>query len=312
MPLIHEGIAPAHAKSVVLPYFYNSWCVHTPDQRLNILGDRPQQDGWYSFETRGRNAKLLDPIPTIPNYSILNRLPTSHGFLLGNKVWIQGQRDPAPIRLVPENIEPMAHILVAELNYQSIFKDLAVSDSPWAEVLANAEMGNTSIDHIPDVPAALQNVFQLFCDQKRRVEENRRRIAELARQRREEEERETERLRSEQQLRQMGGTATQRRLLARTNFELAATAALQVGNAQYVSHRQSGNDMIVRFRLNYYLYECVCDQQMRIIDAGICLTDEITGERFDELLTLESLPPVIAEARRNNVLHIYRRVQFQS
>jgi hypothetical protein len=67
--------------------------------------------------------------------------------------------------------------------------------------------------------------------------------------------------------------------------------------------------MIVRFAIDNSRFECVCNAQtLRVIDAGICLTDEDTGERGDNRFTLESLPSVILEAQREGVLVVFRHV----
>jgi hypothetical protein len=51
-------------------------------------------------------------------------------------------------------------------------------------------------------------------------------------------------------------------------------------------------------------FECVCHAStLRIIESGICLIGHVTGDTF---FTLESLPGVIAEAIRDNVLVVFR------
>jgi hypothetical protein len=50
----------------------------------------------------------------------------------------------------------------------------------------------------------------------------------------------------------------------------------------------------------------VADEDLRIVDSGICLIDHDTGERGDTLFTLESLPAVIKEAIDDGKLVIFR------
>ena len=87
--------------------------------------------------------------------------------------------------------------------------------------------------------------------------------------------------------------------------------ALAVGNAQYIDHRRAPRrgEMIVRYRLERQRFECVCDElTLRIADAGICLTSHETGIKSDNWFTLESLPGVVRQAIRDDVLVVYRHV----
>ncbi len=82
--------------------------------------------------------------------------------------------------------------------------------------------------------------------------------------------------------------------------------------AEYLDHRRSyqPHEMIVRFRLDGRTFECTCyKDSLRIIEAGICLTNESTGYKGDDLLTLESLPGVIREAIDKGVLVIFRHME---
>lgn len=101
-----------------------------------------------------------------------------------------------------------------------------------------------------------------------------------------------------------------RKTLAIVDFEQAARAALAITGAVYLDHRNSPrrNEKVVRFRFMNRRFECVCDQNMRIIDAGICLTSHDTGEKGDDRFSLESLPSVIREAIEDDVLVVFRHV----
>lgn len=64
----------------------------------------------------------------------------------------------------------------------------------------------------------------------------------------------------------------------------------------------------MQYRSQARRLECTCDGTMRIIDAGVCLTDHVTGRKGDALLTLESLPSVIREALQEGKLVVWRHV----
>jgi hypothetical protein len=85
--------------------------------------------------------------------------------------------------------------------------------------------------------------------------------------------------------------------------------ALSLGGAEFLDYRNSGynQEVVVKFKIGDKKFECSCDSKtLRIIDSGICLTDEETGEKGDSYFTLESLPAVIIQAERENKLVIFR------
>ncbi len=95
--------------------------------------------------------------------------------------------------------------------------------------------------------------------------------------------------------------------MALENFAEGAKAALSVGGAEYLDHRSRGNgEWVVKYRLEGQRFECICDTSLRIVDAGICLTDHDTRERGDDYFTLESLPAVILEAIAEDKLVVLR------
>ena len=175
---------------------------------------------------------------------------------------------------------------------------------PEDEVLDAFLEEQPSVDFISNISPALDGAFRY--ETWRRAEM--RRIREEERIRREKEER-------RQQIQKTLGDGELRRELARENFGEAAKAALKVGGAEYVDHRNSRrrNEMVVRFRYINRRFECTCNKDtLRIIDSGICLVQHGHSEEFadgtrgDSLLTLESLPPVIADAYKQDRLVIYR------
>ena len=165
--------------------------------------------------------------------------------------------------------------------------------------------GAGDVDHIPNVAPALDAVFRI----------ERWRQAEAERQRREAEElrqREAERERRRELRRKVAerlGDGATRRAAAKVDFTEAARAALAVGGAELLDARRAyhASEMIVRFRYDGRRFECTCDKDtLRIIDSGICLIDHGTGVKGDQRFTLESLPGVIAQARREGALVVFR------
>jgi hypothetical protein len=186
-----------------------------------------------------------------------------------------------------------------------LFKGLAFPLGPEDDVLTAFLDKRNAIDDIKGVIPSLQAAFDLECYQRDKAEERR---SELERLRREEEARAALDARRRQQAESLG-TGAGRRAVAAVDFHSAAVAALAVGGATLLDARAGrGGEKVVRYRLDGRRYECVCDGQMRIIDAGVCLTDEETGEKGDTFFTLESLPAVIRQADREGVLVVYRHV----
>ena len=164
-----------------------------------------------------------------------------------------------------------------------------------------------SVDKVQGVVPALDAAFRM--ESWRRLEAEKRR-AEIEKQRREEEERRQREERRAQIVQQLGDGAG-RRAMALVDFAEAARAALAIGDATYLDHKQSTRkgEMVVRFRYANRQFECTCDAKtMQIIDAGICLTDHATGRKGDTFFTLESLPSVIKEADRLRKLVVFRHV----
>jgi len=134
------------------------------------------------------------------------------------------------------------------------------------------------------------------------------RRAELERLRIEEEAKRATEERRQGLIKQLGDGAG-RREMAKVDFETAARAALIVGGAELLDWRIGKRaEYVVKYRLDGQRFECVCDMNLQIIDAGICLVDHRTGIKGDTMFTLESLPGVVRQAEREGVLVIFRRV----
>lgn len=302
---------------VILPWTGGrSLCLN--GQVWNIDCKLPQEHNWYSFNISGR--KITKYEESIPNTDILTKTIT--GYLVGNRLVPDNVNiDPDPKKLVnfseqvfliEDGLDRFVRISAGRTcdDGPLIFKQQEMPLGPEDEVLQVFLENSTDIyqcRNIKGVVPALDAAFRLELFQ--RIETERRR-QELERIRREEEEKRIREERRQALINNLGNAAT-RRELARIDFGEAAKAALAVGNAQYLDHRRAPRrgEMIVRFRLNQRRFECVCDEHtLRIIDAGICLTSHEDGEKGDTYFTLESLPGVILEAIRRNVLVVFRHV----
>lgn len=283
------------------------------DARVFKLRKRPREFGWYTFEVEGRQAGNPSPAEPVPG---LLKTPTT-GYLVGDRLVTDDIRiDPDPnqisnhsekVYLLPEELDRFTRIRAGRIYPEGplIFLDQAFPLGPEDDVM-NAYLDNrTDVRDIPGVVPALDAAFRMEVYQREQAELRRQ---ELARIRAEEEER-REKERRRQELLERIGDGASRRALAHEDFTEAAKAALRVGDAEYLDHRRvRKGEYAVKYRVDGQRLECVCDLNLHIIDAGVCLTNHTTGERGDTYFTLESLPSVIREAQRDGKLVIWRHV----
>lgn len=287
--------------------------LHFDGRTRSIVGTVPSEHGWYRFDAEPRKATLqgsADPDP-----ETLRFLQT--GFLVGNR-FVPDGASPAiaqgdwglhfkQVHLLEDGLERFVRIDVGTVveGSELIFRGFAYPLGPEEEVLSAFLDRNESLDGIKAVIPSLQAAFDLECLERRKIEQRR---EELGRLRRQEEERLLQEAKRHEIQRSLGNGAG-RREMAIVDFDCAATAALAVGGATLLDVRNGqGAEKVVRYRLDGRRFECVCDLQLRIIDAGVCLTDEETGEKGDSFFTLESLPAVIRQAEREGVLVVFRHV----
>jgi hypothetical protein len=204
--------------------------------------------------------------------------------------------------LVEPGLERFARALVADRGDDRwVYVRQELPLGPEAEVQEAWQDRLPSVVHVPGVTPALDLAFRWQCLVRDRSEEARRRAEEEARRRAEEAAR-AEAL----------AALEARRRQRRASLPLALSDALSLSGAQLLDFRsgRAAGEIVVQFRFRRRRYECVVRADtLGVVDAGICLTDEETGERGDTRLTLESLPPVIAEAERQGVLVVYRHVR---
>lgn len=278
-----------------------------------ISGALPNEFGWYRFLLDPRRANVIQSAS--PSIEILKH--KARGFLVGDRLVLDDARvDPDPQRII--SCSERVFLIDDSLDrFQRIIAGRAYENGPLIYCSADFPIGvedmvleayldrRDSLRGISGVTPALEAAFRMEMFQ--RAEADRRR-AELARLRQEEDARRQREARQREIAEQLGDAAGRRRM-AQIDFGEAARAALAVGGAEYLDHRPSHarHEFIVRFRFQRQRFECVCDEALRIIDAGICLKDSDTGEQGDNYFTLESLPSVIAEAIRDGVLVVLRR-----
>lgn len=289
--------------------------LRTYDRTWAIEGRLPPEHGWYTFKVTGRKARVERPAEA-PQEALKD---VQKGYLVGDRLVPDDVRVGPSIANVAEASEQV-HLIEPGLDrFVRVAAGRPFEDGPLVYVGQEFPLGPedgvlqafldglTSTGHVPGVAPALDAAFRI--EVWRKVEAEKRRREEEERRRREEEARQREERR--QQIIQRLGDGQGRREMAAVDFAEAARAALAVGGAQYLDHRQSPRrgEMVVRFRIDGRRFECVCAQHtLRIIDSGICLINHATDERGDTRFTLESLPAVIRQAQQEGKLVVFRNV----
>ncbi len=273
----------------------------------------PHQYGWYAFRTTSRHVKEFNPAP--PNTAKLQN--EVRGYLVGDHVVQDGARvDPDPLKvgecsekvfLIEEGLDRFARICAGRiypggpLVYKNLEMPLGIEDAVLEAFLDQ----RTCVDHIKGVPPALDAAFRM--ETYRREQAEKRRLL-LEQKRKEEEERRAREEKRQALVRQLGD-GEGRREMARVDFDQAARAALRVGGADFLDAKPvRRGEWAVKYRVDGQRLECICNERLSVIDAGVCLTDHDTDEKGDTLLTLESIPSVIRQAIRERKLVIWRHV----
>lgn len=291
--------------------------VHDAKRSWTLFGTLPPEHGWYRFRVSGgREASLCSPVPEPMDPAWADGQVTIGGYLAGDRFISHFARvDTNPDRLVDQTkpcycLEPgldrFSPVTVVEDREGClVFLRQEFPQGPEEEVRRAYQDRAESISHIRGVTPPLDLSFRWLTYQRAQQEK---RAEELRRFRAEEEKKRAE----EERIRQLmkdAGTSVGRRALATRDFRTAAQEALRVSGAELLDFRQSYNrgEMIVQYRFQQRRLECVVEQAtLRIVDSGVCLTDESTGFKGDTLLTLESLPGVVGEAMRLGKLVVWR------
>jgi hypothetical protein len=311
-------------------------------RRWTIDGPLPPEHGWYSFDVSG-GRKAKTGAPALADPELFGKGERVSGYLIGNRLLADDvtlELDSGRIIehsrvvfLLEPGLDRFARISAAVHDARLVYLQSEFPLGPESEVLEAFEDRRPTLDHIPGVTPALHMVYRWYSwwrdeqDRQARAEEERlRREAEEERQREEEQRRreEEERRRLERAQaaereraaaqalerrhaleargrrrfgnRSVGDEQEARRVLAEAGAELLDWTRGRDANQAVVSFRFLGR----RFR------SVVRVPGLRIVEAGICLTDARSGERGDDRFTLASLPAVIAQADRQNQLVILR------
>jgi hypothetical protein len=299
-------------EKVTLPWL-GGGTLFSAAQRWSIEGRHPKEYGWFTFKISNRVARLASPAdaqPELLQHSV-------RGYLVGDRLVVDDVRvDPDPKRIVEfsekvflldDGIDRFARVRAGRVNKEGplVYQGLEMPLGQEDQVLEAFLDQKTSVANLKDVAPALDAAFRMESWQ--RAEAERRRV-ELERLRREEEEKRQKEERRKELVKKLGD-GEGRREMALHDFDAAAKAALAVGGAVFLDAKKlRHNEWAVRYRLDRQRFECVCNERLRIIDAGICLIDHATNEKGDTFFTLESLPVVVQQAQRERRLVIFRHV----
>ena len=298
-----------------LPWF-GGRKIYYRNRSWDIKGRLPPEYGWYAFNASGgREATLARREPVDAPQDLEKGHKLIRGYLVGDRLISDNARvDPDPDKLIDQTepvylveigLERFTRAVVVQLHGALVYLRQEFPQGPEDDVMAAYQDRLESLGHLQGVTPPLDLAFRWISQQRLQAEERERERARI----RAEEER--KRLLEERmaEARKSIGTGAGRRALALHDFPAAARAALAISGAELLDSRPSTTrgEMVVQYRFRARRLECVCDMNLRIVDAGVCLTDH-RGHKGDTDLTLESLPVIIREALDTNRLHIYRYV----
>ncbi len=297
------------AETIVAPWM-GGRSLHSDGRTRTIAGTLPCEHGWYQFQLGPRRASFGEAATPQPEtlgwkqcgYLVGDRFVPDHAPAGQLRSHLAGRF--ARVHLLEEGLERFARIEVGALRAHGrlVYRGLAFPLGPEADVLS-AFLDKGSLCDVRGVIPSLQAAFDLECNARRRAEERRERLVAERTAAAEAHAKAAHRRHLERQL----SSGLGRRAMAAVDMHSAVAAALCVAGADLLDIRDAGRgEHIVRYRLDGRRFECVCDAELRIIDSGVCLTDDVTGEKGDTYFTLESLPAVIRQADREGVLVVYR------
>lgn len=297
-----EDLLQEEDERIVVPWI-GGRALRLGPRKWKVTGGLPKEHGWYEWRIIGRRAELVG------DAELDDAEHAKLGYLVGDLFVSDDEggeiKDPKELMGRFERVfllEPLDHFdRIAVKRFWAdgplIFTGPGFPLGPESDVLDAFLERKDSVDHIPEVAPALDLCFRMKSWHREWVEKKR----EEERIRREKEER-------IRRIRERLGDGALRREVAKEDFEAAARAALAVGGAEYIEHRRAPRkgEYAVRYRLDGARYECVCDETLHIIDAGICLDDH-AGTKGDTFFTLESMP-VVCRAAMANGAAIWRHV----
>lgn len=263
-------------EKLILPYFEG---VSVCDDRRTYRLREPIAPGWYEFSKSGRYLEAISAtesrlaewnLKRLTGYVVDCRLITNE---LQQRVYGLPEDEDLP-RYTPVACRRWfdGNLLYEGMEFEGEAETL----------VREAYEEERAITEIKGVTPALAHAFVIESTARALAREaERRRLAELAAEKRRDE------------IRRWQET-----------IEGRISLALSHTGAQLIDWRRSGEGRaIVRYGLNRQRFECVIDTHtLRIVDAGICL------DGADTELNLSSLPSAVQEAISCGQLHVFRHV----
>ena len=304
-----------------------------------IDGDLPPEHGWYSF-TIGSGRKATTGETALADPELFDKSDRVRGYLIGNRLLADDmpleidntrilQRSQVVYLLEPE-LPRFSRVMTAVHDGRLVYLQTEFPLGPEADVVCAFEDRKRTVDDIPEVTPALHMAFRWQSywrdelerraraeeERIRREEEAARRAEQARRQREREQAREEAARRARDRHRRRRDRRAERAIerLPRNRREGArarheAQRVLAAAGAELLdwSAGRNANQAVVRFRfLGHRFRSVVRVPGLRVIEAGICLTDAHSGERGDDRFTLASLPGVIRQAHNQRQLVILR------
>ncbi|ATB31595.1 hypothetical protein [Melittangium boletus] len=261
----------------VLPYFGGPH-VELPSRRLRVSSP-PPAPGWWRFDVRGRTATAREPAGP----EGLEGLPLVRGHLWGTRL-VHTRAEAEPVRLLPDEEPPRFSPLRARRWHDGtlVYEATDFEDEAEATARARWEEGGT-LAEVKAVPASLRAAFgyAMLESSAHRLgvpfapAEVRGQVLSVA---------------------EAGLVAAEARITSRVE------RALDAAGARLLDLRRRGAGLWeVTFSFMGERFQSLVEADtLGVVDAGICLAGE------DRLVTLESLPSVIREAIKEDVLVITR------
>jgi hypothetical protein len=293
--------------------------VHDAERSWTLVGPLPPEHGWFKFNAGGgREATLASPELQQIDPAWGTGQKQFKGYIVGDRfirddTWVDP--DPnglifatVPTYCVEPGLERFARAtVVKDREGHLVYMGQEFPIGPEVEVTRAFQDRAEGINKIAGATPALDLAFRFLTHDRLTREKHReamRKLREAEAKKRAEQER-------IEKLMKDAGTAVGRRALAVHDFDTAAREALRVSGAELLDTRPSRNknEMVVQYRFEKQRFECVVEKKtLRVVDAGVCLTDHATGQKGDTFFTLESLPGVIGEAMRRRKLVVWRHV----
>jgi len=306
----------AQEETVTLPWV-GGRSVALKGRWWKIEGKLPRNHGWHQFAVDGgKTAKWVGA--TEMDFSYEQGRKILRGYLVGD--WLVPDSvhaihnfDTLPpeavqVHFVEDGLDRFDRVatLLTDAGFY-IYLRPEFPQGPEGLVTVAYQDKAPSVTNIPGVTPALELAFRWEVwhrdeADKRRAELERIRLEQIALLEKEEQRR---------LLVERMGDGKGRRALAKVDFKAAAEAALAISGARLLDYRKSTqrNEMVVNYEFRGRRLQCVCDLDLNIVDAGICLTDHRTQEKGDRYFTLESITTAVSAALDQHKLVVWRHVE---